>query len=99
MPPPSVALFAAKVLFDMIGDVPAYQLSKLVGGIRNFLGKTETAFSEDVNDYLHEEAAWFPLREELQEFFTDIDTLRMDTDRLVSRIAHLQAQLDKEEAQ
>ena len=83
----------------IIGDVPAYQLSKLVRGFRGWLGKTETAFTQDVNDYLHEEAAWFPTREELQEFFSDIDNLRMDLDRLESRIAHLRTQLDKEEKQ
>ena len=83
----------------LLGDVPAYQLSKLVGGIRRFFGKAQSAFTEDMNDYLHEEAAWFPVRAELQEFFNDIDAMRMDTDRLEARFARLQAQFIEEEAQ
>lgn len=80
-----------------IGDVPAYQLGQFVKGIRSWLGKSGTSFSQDMNDYLHEEKAWFPQREELQEFFTDVDTIRMDTDRLEARLAHLQSLLNKEE--
>lgn len=82
---------------SLIGDVPAHHLGKLASRFRTWMKSTSTSFSEDANDYLHEEKAWFPHREELQEFFTDIDTIRMDTDRLEARIAHLYAQLNKEE--
>lgn len=81
----------------LIGDVPAHHLGKLAGRFRTWVTSTSTSFSQDANDYLHEEKAWFPHREELQEFFTDIDTIRMDTDRLEARIAQLYAQLNKEE--
>lgn len=84
---------------NMIGDVPAFQASKLVKSIRSWFGKNGKAFAQDINDYLHEEAAWFPVKEELQEFFTDIDTLRMDTDRLEARLTKLRSQLDNEESQ
>jgi ubiquinone biosynthesis protein UbiJ len=80
----------------IIGDVPAYQLSKLVSGVRGWLKKTSSNLKQDASDYLHEEAEWFPTREELQEFFSDIDNIRMDTDRLEARIAHVKSQLDKE---
>jgi ubiquinone biosynthesis protein UbiJ len=79
----------------IIGDVPAVQLGKLVRGIRNFFSKSESALREDVSDYLHEEAAWFPQQEELREFSDDVDTLRMDTDRLEARLSHLRSLLDK----
>lgn len=84
---------------SIIGDVPAYQLSKLAGEIRGWLGNNGKAFTQDINDYLHEEAAWFPAKEELQEFFADIDTLRMDTDRLEARLTMLRSQLNNEESQ
>lgn len=67
---------------NIIGDVPAHHLGKFAGSLRNWIGTNRSSFSQDINDYLHEEKAWFPHREELQEFFTDIDTIRMDTDRL-----------------
>lgn len=80
----------------LIGDVPAYQLSKLVSSVRGWLKKASSNLSQDANDFLHEEAAWFPAREQLQEFFAEIDDIRMDTDRLEARIAHVKSQLHKE---
>lgn len=84
---------------SIIGDVPAYQLSKFAGKLRSWVGKNGRAFAQDINDYLHEEAAWFPVKEELQEFFTGIDTLRMDTDRLEARLNKLRSQLNNEDSQ
>lgn len=84
---------------QLIGDVPAYQLSKFVGNVRGWLKKTRSNLSQDTSDFLHEEAAWFPTREELQEFFTDIDNIRMDTDRLEARIEHVKSELQKEGTQ
>ncbi len=82
----------------LIGDASAHHLSKLVNSMQGWMKSAGKDLTQDINDYLHEEAAWFPVREELQEFFADIDTLRMDADRLESRIVRLQAQLNKEDA-
>lgn len=84
---------------SLIGDVPAYQLSKFAGRVRDWLKKTGESTAQDINDYLHEEAAWFPVRAELQEFFSQIDNLRMDTDRLEARLNHLKSRLEKEGSQ
>lgn len=72
-----------------VGDTPAYHLNKFVSKVQSWMKSTTSEFTQDVNDYLHEEKEWFPAREALQEFFSDIDTLRMDADRLEARIAHL----------
>lgn len=80
----------------ILGDVPAYRLSKLAGDIRGWFGNNGTAFTQDINDYLHEEKACFPAKEEVQEFFADIDTLRMDTDRLEARLNKLRSQLNED---
>jgi ubiquinone biosynthesis protein UbiJ len=82
----------------LIGDVPAYQLSKFLGGIRQWVNTTQASITEDVSDYLHEEATLFPAKEQLDEFFNDIDTLRMDADRLETRITNLASQLNNKEA-
>lgn len=84
-------------LARIIGDVPAYQLSQFTGKVSGWLQSARSNFRQDMSDYLHEETGWFPVKEELKDFFNDIDTLRMDTDRLESRIAHLTSQLNKEE--
>ena len=46
-------------------------------------------YKRQVNEYVHEEAEFFPAREALQDFFQDIDTLRMDADRLEARVERL----------
>ncbi|HTM63901.1 MAG TPA: SCP2 sterol-binding domain-containing protein [Gammaproteobacteria bacterium] len=81
-----------------IGDTSAHQLGRLIKGIRKWVTNTGQSFSQDVNDYLHEEAAWFPVKEELRDFFEDIDTIRMDTDRLEARLKRIKAQLNDEES-
>lgn len=86
-----------EVLAQKIGDVPAYKISKFIQRSKKWLGKRSDAFRNDMTDYLHEEKQWFPTREALNEFFEDIDELRMDTDRLKSRIDTLKATMHKEE--
>lgn len=83
----------------IIGDVSAHRLGKLFVGMKSWLGTSQQNFSADMKDYLHEETAWFPSKESLRDFFSDIDNLRMDTDRLESRIAHLKSKLDNENTQ
>src|SRR3990167_799932 len=81
---------------QLIGDVPAHQLGKFVKSVRGWLENSTSSFSQDMNDYLHEEKAWFPQREELHEFFSSVDTIRMDIDRLEARLTHLQSLFNKE---
>lgn len=83
----------------VIGDAPAYHLNKFIGNMKNWFSTGCDDLTQDMNDYLHEEKAWFPVKEQLQVFFADIDTLRMDTDRLSSRVGHLQAKMKKGEAE
>ncbi len=84
-------------LSQLIGDIPAFQVSRFAGNIKQWLQKAGSGVRQDVNDYLHEEAQCFPPREALHEFFDDIDTLRMDADRLEARFNHVKAQLEKED--
>lgn len=86
-------------LAALIGDVPAYQVSKYKNKFKKWLRSSSSSLAQDISDFLHEEAAWFPVREELNEFFEDIDSLRMDTDRLESRIGLLHSRTNKEEQQ
>lgn len=78
-----------------VGDVPAYQIGRLVRGIKNFNLRACDTFSQNINEYVHEEANWFPNREGLEDFFTDVDEIRMDVDRMEARVSRLKAALDK----
>lgn len=76
-------------LSHVVGDIPAYHASQLTKQIASWLGTIKESFSHDINEYIHEEAKWMPSDEALQDFFAEIDTLRMDTDRMEARINHL----------
>ena len=49
------------------------------------------------DEFVHEEMKWLPAREALQDFFNDIDTLRMDVDRIEAKIQHLNVKLIENE--
>jgi len=76
-------------LSQITGDAAAYYLGQATKRFSQWFKQTETAFSTHINDYLHEEAEWFPTKEALQDLFADIDNLRMDTDRLQVKMQHL----------
>jgi len=78
-------------LSRLIGDIPAYHTGRFIRDISTWLKNTEKSFATDVNEYVHEEAKWLPTREALHDFFAEIDTLRMDNDRLEAKVKQLQA--------
>lgn len=76
-------------LSKLIGDVPTYYASQLVKSVGGWLKHADDTMTMNVTEYLQEEAAWLPTREALQDLFSDIDTLRMDVDRVAARIAQI----------
>jgi ubiquinone biosynthesis protein UbiJ len=79
----------------VIGDVPTHHVSRFINTMKGWLDNTEQTFSKNMNEYIHEEMNWLPSHEALQDLFTDIDTLRMDVDRLAARIKNLVKGADK----
>lgn len=78
-------------LSRFIGDVPAYHFGKLVRNIKEKVISAESKMSENINEYIHEEINWFPSREALIDLFNDIDTFRMDVDRIEAKIKEIQS--------
>lgn len=79
-------------LSKWIGDIPAHHVGRTCRDVTGWLNKTKNTLLQNINEYVHEEAMWLPQREALQDFFTDIDNLRMDVDRLEVRVKQLAAQ-------
>ena len=69
-----------------MGDVSAHQLGRLVRRVTGFSARVRQTTQQNINEYVHEEINLFPPKESLQDFFHDIDLLRMDVDRLEARI-------------
>jgi ubiquinone biosynthesis protein UbiJ len=73
----------------LLGDVSAHQVGRFVRGVKQFFRQARSSMIQNVNEYVHEEALIFPPREALEDFFQDIDVMRMDADRLEARIKRL----------
>lgn len=76
-------------LSHWIGDIPAHHIGNLVKKIRNFSNKLNETFAQNINEYIHEEILLSPPKEALEDFFHDVDNLRMDADRLEAKLNHL----------
>lgn len=74
---------------QVIGDVPAYHLGRVARRVEDWLRNTEKSFERDVSEYIHEEIKLFPPSEALQDFYHEVDSLRMDVDRIEARINSL----------
>ncbi|MES2218755.1 MAG: SCP2 sterol-binding domain-containing protein [Pseudomonadota bacterium] len=81
--------FTAKVF----GDVTAHHAGNVVRNAREWVNKTQMILTQNLNEYLHEEINVFPPSEALQDFFKEVDALRMDTDRLDARVQVLQKKI------
>lgn len=94
---------AVKKLFDELdidweghlahftGDVVAHQLGSIVRQGLAFKKQLGHSMRSNLSDYLHEEIRCFPPREEIDDFFSDIDQLSHDVERLQAQVNQLMA--------
>lgn len=80
-------------LAPFIGDVPAHELGRLSEKSRDWARKTRTNIHRNVDDYLKEEIRLFPHRNELDNFSSRVDDLRLRLDRLQARAEVLSSRL------
>ncbi|MDR3490873.1 MAG: SCP2 sterol-binding domain-containing protein [Gammaproteobacteria bacterium] len=76
-----------------IGDTPAHHIGRFARKLKKINQHTRETLLQTVNEYVHEEINFFPPREALQDFFKDVDELRMDADRVEARIQTLRRRL------
>lgn len=82
-------------LARIVGDTTAYHISNLINNTKTWLRTTVDVFTDDVKEYTHEEAQWFPPNEALTNFFNEVDELRMDVDRLEKHFQKIKTQVEK----
>jgi ubiquinone biosynthesis accessory factor UbiJ len=80
-------------LAHFTGDVVAHQVGSLFKQGVAFQRQISNSLHHNLTDYLQEECRIFPPREEIDDFFHDIDLLSMDVDRLQAQIKLLMASL------
>ncbi|EKD74974.1 MAG: hypothetical protein ACD_44C00271G0001 [uncultured bacterium] len=69
-----------------IGDIPAYHAHRAFQKMTHCLRRFRNNVTENVTEYIHEEAEWFPSREALNDFYEEVDALREAVDRLEERM-------------
>ncbi|MHB1946703.1 MAG: ubiquinone biosynthesis accessory factor UbiJ [Gammaproteobacteria bacterium] len=76
-------------LSHLTGDVSAHQIGRFARKIKQISERTRSVLLQNVNEYVHEEIDLVPANEAIKDFFSDVDDLRMDVDRMAARIEQL----------
>jgi ubiquinone biosynthesis accessory factor UbiJ len=77
----------------VFGDVLAHQIGRGLRGAVAWSNNAAGTLARDLTEYLQEEVRLCPRRDETEEFLAQVDTVRMDVDRLEQRIARLRTHL------
>ncbi len=76
-------------LSRLTGDVIAHQLSEHFTQSRAWLQSFQSRMHENIKDYLQEEARFFPTHAEFEDWVSDLDQLRMASERVQARFDRL----------
>lgn len=76
-------------LAHFTGDVVAYQIGSLFRKGRSFKQQLSSSLQQNITEYLQEELRVFPSKNELDDFFHDVDALTLHTERLQAHIEQL----------
>lgn len=78
-------------LAHFTGDVVAHQLGSFFRRGLAFKKQFGESMRHNFSDYLQEELQYLPPREEVEDFFKDIDQLSLDVERLQAHVNQLMA--------
>ncbi len=79
------------------GENLAHRIGQLFRGSKNWTEETLETFRLNTSEFLTEEIRDLPAKPEADSFYAQVDTLRMDYDRLAARLTRLYSHL-KEQA-
>lgn len=82
-------------LAKYVGPDLARGLSASFTQSQEWLAKTYSARVEDLGAYVQDEKKWVPTKIEIEDFFLDVDNLRLDVERIQARTDHLLAKAAK----
>lgn len=71
------------------GDVIAHRITNVFHKMRHWGRRTASSFTEDVSDYLLEESRTIINKHELEKFYSKVDSLRDEADKLQARLSRL----------
>lgn len=77
-------------LAQLVGDVAAHEIGHRVRKGARWARQSGQLLGQDLGEYLTEEARLLPTRYEVEEFLSQVDQLRDDSERLAARIQRLE---------
>jgi len=80
-------------LTNAFGDVAGHQLAQGLRGLSGWGRQASASIARQLEEFIHEEARLSPPRREVEDFYADIELLRLRVDRLRARMARLAAKL------
>jgi len=82
-------------LVDTLGDVAGHQLAQILRGLFSWGRHAGSSLTRQLDEFIHEEARLTPPRAEVEDFYSDIQTLTQQADRLQSRLQRARARADR----
>lgn len=76
-------------LAHFTGDVVAHQIGSFIRKGMEFKNQFSSSMKQNVTEFLQEELKVLPSRNELEDFFNDVDDLSLSVERLQARITQL----------
>lgn len=73
-------------LSHIVGDPIAHQVGEFLRQANKTQKDFRATFGRNLTEYLQEETDCLPTREEVEDFYTEVDTLHHDTERLEARL-------------
>ena len=78
-------------LVDTLGDVAGHQLAEGLRGLFSWGRQASASFTRQLEEFIHEEARLAPPRQEVEDFYQDLETLNQRVDRLQARLRRFAA--------
>lgn len=82
-------------LVNSLGDVVGHQLAQGLRGLFGWGQQASASFIRQLEEFIHEEARLAPPRQEVEDFYQDLEQLNLRVDRLQVRLRKLAAATSK----
>jgi ubiquinone biosynthesis protein UbiJ len=83
-------------LVNSFGDVVGHQLAEGLRGMFGWGQQASSSFARQLEEFIHEEARLAPPRQEVEDFYSDLEQLNLRVDRLQAKMSRLATSLGKE---
>ncbi len=81
------------ILAQVIGDLPAHEVARLLKWKTRFYLQAGHSLVQNFEEYIKEELQLLPSQPQLKRFYSEVDSLRQETERVEARIERLRRKI------